>query len=244
MSSCTRTEILIGKQGLLSLANAHIAVCGLGGVGGILAESLVRAGIGEITIIDFDTIELSDTNRQIIALHSTLGRDKVSVLANRLADINPSTTIHAVTKFIDAEYIQTLVHSDFDIIADCIDSIYYKTLLIQACEHATMPIISAMGAGGKLDATAVTISRMDKTINCPLARVVRKRLREMRVKQNFPVVYSKEVGKKALPHSEVKASIHKESGRPRATNGAISYMPNIFGLMMSSYIINQLLAED
>jgi tRNA A37 threonylcarbamoyladenosine dehydratase len=241
VSSCARTEILIGKNGLLALANSHIIVCGLGGVGGILAESLVRAGVGEITLIDFDNIELSDTNRQIIALHSTLGQQKVDVLKARLKDINPSTKINAINKFIDETHCQELALSDANFIADCIDSIHYKTLLIKHCLTAKKPIISAMGAGGKLDGSKVQISRMDKTLNCPLAREMRKRCRDNRIKMNFPVVYSSEVGKKALPHAAVQASEFANAGRPKATNGAISYMPNIFGLMMASFIINNIL---
>ena len=131
-----------------------------------------------------------------------------------------------------------------DFVADCIDSIAYKVILIKYCIDNNKKIISSMGAGGKLDATKVKIDKMEKTINCGLAREIRKKLRDNKIKMKFPVVYSTEVGIKALPHKEVLASKYAKAGRPRAVNGAISYMPNIFGLMMASYIINEILKND
>ena len=152
--SCARTEILVGQLGLAQLAESHVVIAGLGGVGGACAESLCRAGIGELTLIDFDTVSKTDLNRQLIALHSTLGESKVNVLAQRLRDINPDTIINEKNLFIDSQEAEVIAtDSDLNFVADCIDAIACKTNLIDACNRSDMPIISSMGAGGRLDPT-------------------------------------------------------------------------------------------
>ncbi|MDC9726365.1 MAG: tRNA threonylcarbamoyladenosine dehydratase [Candidatus Thioglobus sp.] len=240
--SCARTEILLGQQGLARLAESHVLIAGLGGVGGACAESLCRAGVGTLTLIDFDIVEATDLNRQIIALNSTLGLKKVDVLADRLHDINPDTVILKRDEFIDRQKAESIAtESDLSFVADCIDAIAYKTVLIDSCNKSDMPIISSMGAGGRLDPTQVKISRMDKTQNCALAREMRKQLRNIHASMKFPVVHSTELQIKALPHKAVTVTDTAPAGRPRAVNGAISYMPNIFGLMMAGHIIQTLL---
>ena len=240
--SCARTEILVGQLGLAQLAESHVVIAGLGGVGGACAESLCRAGIGGLTLIDFDTIAKTDLNRQLIALHSTLGESKVNVLAQRLRDINPDTIINEKNLFIDSKEAEAIANdSDLNFVADCIDAIACKTNLIDACNRSDMPIISSMGAGGRLDPTKVTISRMDKTEYCGLARELRRQLRNKHASLKFPVVHSTEVQIKALPHEAVNETDLSPPGRPRAVNGAISYMPNIFGLMMAGHIIQTIL---
>ena len=240
--SCARTEILVGQLGLAQLAESHVVIAGLGGVGGACAESLCRAGIGELTLIDFDTVSKTDLNRQLIALHSTLGESKVNVLAQRLRDINPDTIINEKNLFIDSQEAEAIAtDSDLNFVADCIDAIACKTNLIDACNRSDMPIISSMGAGGRLDPTKVTISRMDKTEYCGLARELRRQLRIKRASLKFPVVHSTEVQIKALPHEAVDITEFSTPGRPRAVNGAISYMPNLFGLMMAGHIIQAIL---
>jgi tRNA A37 threonylcarbamoyladenosine dehydratase len=241
--SCARTEILLGQKGLARLAESHVVVAGVGGVGCACAESLCRAGIGTLTLIDFDIVETTDLNRQIIALNSTLGLKKVDVLADRLHDINPATIIIKRDEFIDREKAQQVaLNEDYHFVADCIDAIAYKTVLIDSCNKSGMAIISSMGAGGRLDPTQVKISRMDKTQNCALAREMRKQLRNIRASMKFPVVHSTEIPIKALPHKAVTITdATPEKGIPRAVNGAISYMPNIFGLMMAGHIIQTLL---
>ncbi len=240
--SCARTEILLGQQGLARLAESHVLIAGLGGVGGACAEALCRAGIGTLTLVDFDTVEKTDLNRQLIALHSTLNLPKVEVLTDRLHDINPDTVIIKRNEFINREKAEAIaIEDELDFVADCIDAIAYKTVLIDSCNKSGKPIISSMGAGGRLDPTQVKISRMDKTENCALAREMRKQLRRIRASLKFPVVHSTEVQIKALPHQEVIATDTSPAGRPRAVNGAISYMPNIFGLMMAGHIIQTLL---
>lgn len=240
--SCARTEILLGQQGLARLAESHVLIAGLGGVGGACAEALCRAGVGTLTLVDFDVIESTDLNRQLIALNSTLGKYKVDVLTDRLNDINADTVVIKRNEFIDRDKAQAIaLEQDLDFVADCIDAIAYKTVLIDSCNQSGKSIISSMGAGGRLDPTKVGISRMDKTQNCALAREMRKRLRRIKASMNFPVVHSTELPIKALPHQAITATDTSPAGRPRAVNGAISYMPNIFGLMMAGYIIQNLL---
>ncbi|MCS5592821.1 MAG: tRNA threonylcarbamoyladenosine dehydratase [Gammaproteobacteria bacterium] len=242
--SCARTEILVGQLGLAQLAESHVLVAGLGGVGGACAEALCRAGIGEITLVDFDTIAKTDLNRQLIALHSTLGQSKVDVLYQRLHDINPDTVINKKHLFIDRAEAESIAgDEDLTFVADCIDAIACKTVLIDTCNRNSMPIISSMGAGGRLDPTKVKISRMDKTENCGLAREMRRQLRNIRASLKFPVIHSTEVQIKALPHQAVSLTELAPAGRPRAVNGAISYMPNIFGLMMAGHIIQEILKK-
>ncbi len=240
--SCARTEILLGQQGLARLAESHVLIAGLGGVGGACAEALCRAGIGTLTLVDFDKVEKTDLNRQIIALNSTMGMQKVDVLADRLNDINPDTVIIKRNEFIDRDKAEAIATEEaLDFVADCIDAIAYKTVLIDSCNQSGKPIISSMGAGGRLDPTQVKISRMDKTQNCALAREMRKQLRNIRASMKFPVVHSTELPIKALPHKAVTETDTAPAGRPRAVNGAISYMPNIFGMMMAGHIIQTLL---
>ena len=240
--SCARTEILVGQLGLAQLAESHVVIAGLGGVGGACAESLCRAGIGELTLIDFDTVAKTDLNRQLIALHSTLGKSKVKVLSERLRDINPETVINEKNLFIDSKKAEEIANEeDYNFVADCIDAIACKTNLIDACNRFKKPIISSMGAGGRLDPTKVTISRMDKTEYCGLARELRRQLRNKHASLKFPVVHSKELQIKALPHEAITKTEFSPTGRPRAVNGAISYMPNLFGLMMAGHIIQTIL---
>lgn len=243
--SCARTEILLGQQGLARLAESHILIAGLGGVGGACAEALCRAGVGTLTLVDFDSIEKTDLNRQLVALNSTIGLMKIDVLADRLYDINPDVVIIKRNEFIDRDKAYAIaVEEDLDFIADCIDTIAYKTVLIDSCNQSGKPIISSMGAGGRLDPSKIKISYMDKTQNCALAREMRKQLRHIRASMKFPVVYSTEVPIKARPYQEVKATDTAPVGRPRAVNGTISYMPNIFGLMMAGHIIQTLIKGE
>lgn len=243
--SCARTEILLGQQGLARLAESHVLIAGLGGVGGACAEALCRAGVGTLTLVDFDKVEKTDLNRQLVALNSTLDLYKVDVLADRLHDINPDTAIIKRNEFIDRDKAGSIaIENNLDFVADCIDTIALKTVLIDSCNKSSKPIISSMGAGGRLDPTQVKVSRMDKTENCALAREMRKQLRRIQASLKFPVVHSTELPIKALPHQEITAADTILTGRPRAVNGAISYMPNIFGLMMAGHIIQTLLKSD
>lgn len=235
--SNVRTKILLGQQGVECLAKSHVLIAGLGGVGGACAEALCRAGVGTLSLVDSDIIEKTDINRQLVALNSTLGLKKVDVLADRLYDINPDITIIKRNEFIDRNIAKSIaIESSLDFVADCIDTIAYKTLLIDYCSQSSQPIISSMGAGGRLDPTQIKISHIDETQNCALAREIRKQLRRIQASLKFPVVYSTETPIKALPHKKIT----NITGRPKAINGVISYIPNIFGLMMAGHIIQSI----
>lgn len=234
-----RTRILLGDGGLKRLAASHVLIAGVGGVGGAAAEAVARAGIGRITLLDHDEVNLSNLNRQLVALRSTLGRSKAEAMAERLRDINPELNVHVRLHFLRQEQAEGLIREGgFDLVVDCIDSIACKAALIHACQRHQVPIFSSLGAGGRLDVTKVGVSSLNQTHTCPLARELRKALRERGAALNSPVVYSWETPIKALPHEPVGGEV---PGRARAVNGTISYMPNLFGMMLAGVAIRYLL---
>ncbi len=236
-----RTEILIGVEGLDRLRAANVLVAGLGGVGGYAAEALGRAGIGRLTLLDHDVVSPSNLNRQLLALHSTLGRPKVEVMAERLRDIDPGLELTLVGEFLRPDAAEALVAAvRYDHVADCIDSIACKAALVAACHRHGVPVISALGAGNCLDVSRVRVARLNQTQVCPLARELRRKLRELDAPLNYPVVYSDEPRRQPLPHQPVGGDA---PGRPRAVNGTISYMPALFGILLAGYIVRRLLDE-
>jgi tRNA A37 threonylcarbamoyladenosine dehydratase len=237
-----RTEILVGAEGLARLRAAHVLVAGLGGVGGYAAEALGRAGIGRLTLLDHDMVSPSNLNRQLLALHSTLGRPKVEVMAERLRDIDPTVELTLIGDFLRPEAAEALVTAaPCDAVADCIDSIACKAALVAACHRHGVPVISALGAGNCLDVRRVRVARLNQTQVCPLARELRRKLRELGAPLNYPVVYSDEPRRPPLPHQPVGG---ETPGRPRAVNGTISYLPALFGVMVAGVIIRRLLGES
>ncbi len=237
----SRTEILIGAEGLARLRAAHVLVAGLGGVGGYAAEALGRAGVGRLTLLDHDVVALSNLNRQLLALHSTLGQPKVEVMAARLRDIDPMLELTLVGDFLQPDRAEDLVlAARYDYVADCIDSIACKAALVAACLRHGVSVISALGAGNCLDVRRARVTRLNQTQVCPLARELRRKLREMDAPLNYPVIYSDEPRRPPLPHQPVDGDT---PGRPRAVNGTISYMPALFGVMLAGFIIRRLLGE-
>ena len=248
-----RTEILIGAEGLARLRAAHVLVAGLGGVGGYAAEALGRAGVGRLTLLDHDVVSPSNLNRQLLALHSTLGRPKVAVMAERLRDIDPTIELTLIGEFLQPEAAEALVAPltpnpsltggegrRYDYVADCIDSIACKAALVAACHRQGVPVISALGAGNCLDVTRVRVAQLNQTQMCPLARELRRKLRELNAPLNYPVVYSDEPRRPPLPHQPVRGDT---PGRPRAVNGTISYLPALFGVMLTGVVIRHLLGN-
>lgn len=244
--ACARTELLIGRQGVINLAARHCLVVGLGGVGGHCAETLVRAGVGTITLIDKDVVTASNLNRQIIALHSTLGRDKVEVMRERLLDINPELTIHTRKLHLNehnvGELLTTPEGQRHDAIADCIDTVACKASLIAEAQRHHTALISALGAGGRMDPSQVDITRLSDTHSCGLARALRKRLRRMGCDCDFPVVFSAETPRKGISETVLDQSGHGRHSE--TTNGAIAHLPALFGILMAGHIVQQLLASD
>lgn len=252
-----RTEILIGAEGLARLRAARVLVAGLGGVGGHVAEALGRAGVGRLTLLDHDTVSPSNLNRQLLALHSTLGRPKVEIMAERLRDIDPMLELTLIGEFLQPDMADALVSArsltpnrspartegrqpPYDYVADCIDSIACKAALITACHRHGVPVISALGAGNCLDVSRVRVAKLNQTQVCPLARELRRQLRKLGAPLNYPVVYSDELRSSPLPHQPVGGDT---PGRPRAVNGTISYMPALFGVMLAGVVIRELLDE-
>ena len=234
-----RTAILIGAEGVARLAACHVFLAGLGGVGSWCAEALARAGVGRLTLVDMDTVAVSNINRQLPALLSTVGLTKAEVMAERIRDINPDCRLTLLTDFLTPDNIPALLPAQLpdkaDFVIDCIDSLNCKVALIVAAHRRGLPVAASMGAGNKLDVTRVRISDIGKTEVDPLARLVRKRLKRQGVEQGVLCVWSDEPGRAPLPPEEVS------QGRARAVNGTISYMPSLFGLMLAGAVIGRLI---
>jgi len=219
-----RTGMLLGEAALDKFAAARVAVVGIGGVGAMAAEMLVRAGIGQLTVIDSDCVGSSNINRQLLALHSTIGKSKVEVLSQRLLDINPQLRLHAEQTYLTEENIPTLLPvGAYDYVLDAIDTISPKVALIQHCLAGGIPLVSSMGSGAKLDATAIRVADISKTNMCPLAHMLRKRLHKLGIQRGFLAVYSEE---RPLEGSIVL----EESRNKKSQAGTISYMPAVFGI--------------
>ncbi len=227
----SRSELLLGPGTQEKLAHTHIAVFGIGGVGSFAAEAVARAGVGEITLVDNDTVSLTNRNRQLIALASTLGRPKVKVMKERILDINPRAKVHAMHLFFTPETDMELSH--FDYVIDAIDTITAKLHLITECDRLSVPIICSMGTGNKLDPTRFEVADIYKTSVCPLARVIRLECRKRGIKR-LKVVYSKEEPLTPLLSSEQKGT----AGRP--VPGSVSFVPPVAGMILAGEAVKYL----
>lgn len=235
----SRTELLIGEEGLDKLSKSHVLQVGLGGVGAYSVEQLCRAGVGELTIVDADIVSVSNINRQLPALHSTVGRSKVQVMAERLLDINPALKLHCIEEFIrDERTAEILDAAHYDCVLDAIDSLSPKVYLIYQTLQRHIPIVSVMGAGGKMDPGKIQIADISKSFNCHLAKTVRKRLYRMGVRRGFDVVFSSEHVPDEAVVIEKDESINKLS-----TVGTISYMPATFGCFAAAAVLQKLIGK-
>ncbi len=227
-----RTQLLLGDEKIETLISKNVLIVGLGGVGGICAEMIARAGIGRITIVDADTVDLSNTNRQIPALHSTAGKLKAEVMAERLRDINPEIEVKVLVQFIENDLIDKLLDEDkFDYAVDCIDTLGPKVQFIKACKDRGIPIVTSLGAGGKVNPSLVQVTDISKTHTCTLAKYVRKRLHAEGIYTGLTVVFSPEV----IDASKVIVS--EKAFPKKSLIGTISYMPAIFGCTVASVVI-------
>jgi tRNA A37 threonylcarbamoyladenosine dehydratase len=230
-----RTRILVGEEGIASLKGARVFLAGLGGVGSYAAEAVARAGIGAMTLVDHDHVAASNLNRQLPALRSTLGRRKIEVMAERILDINPWCHLTLVDEFLSADNVATHLAGGHDLVLDAIDSLAAKTALIETAYRAGLPVVSSMGAGGRLDPTRLRVTDLQATRTCPLARAVRTQLRRRGVGRGVTAVWSDETPLPPLPPEDVGR------GRPRAVNGTVSYMPALFGLTLAGVAIRRVL---
>jgi len=224
-----RTELLIGKENLLKLKNSHIVVFGCGGVGSYAIEGLVRAGIGEITIVDKDIIDITNINRQLMADTSVVGLSKVEVEYNRLIKINPSLKMNIYNEFVDKNNISIFINKNVNYIIDAIDTISSKLDLVEYANKNNIPIISCMGTGNKLDPSKFEVTDISKTSVCPLAKIMRKELR-FRGIQHLKVVYSKELPNKFYNEEEFSK-----------TTASISFVPSVAGLIISGEVIKSII---
>ncbi len=233
-----RTELLIGKEGVRKLRGANVLVVGLGGVGAYAAEMLCRAGVGKLTLVDADRVSESNLNRQLVALRSTLGELKTEVLAKRLRDINESVSLNLVNEFLKDEALFSLLETgDFDYVVDAIDTLSPKLQLVAYCAQNGIRIVSSMGSGGKFDPSLVQVADISRSFNCPLARMLRKRLHKVGVYEGIAVVFS--------PEEVPEGAVLEERSQNKRTNiGTISYMPAVFGCFASSVVIRELIGRE
>ncbi len=229
----TRTSFLVGDDGIKKLNNSNIIVFGVGGVGSFTVEALARAGVGNITIVDFDDVDITNINRQIPALHSTVGRYKVDVMEERILDINPNINIKKIRSLYNKDTSDEILTERYDYVVDAIDMVSSKIHLIETCEKKGLKIISSMGMGNKLDPTKIVVTDIHKTSTCPLAKVMRKELRDRGIKK-LKVVYSTE------QPIELKKKVM--NGR-KVTPGSVSFVPYVGGLIIASVIVNELLGQ-
>ncbi|PHX77512.1 MAG: tRNA threonylcarbamoyladenosine dehydratase [Flavobacteriales bacterium] len=236
LSWLERSELLIGRASLEKLAHSKVLIVGLGGVGSFAAEFIARAGIGKLTIIDGDIVDVTNKNRQLPALTSTIGMKKADLMAARIKDINPGVYLTVIDTFQRPEHTEELVSSEkFDYVMDCIDSITPKVYLIKTCVEQGQRLISSMGAGGKMDASSVLVADIKDTYNDPFARLVRKRLHKHGIYTGFKSVFNTE-----LVHRD-SVKLTDGSNFKRSFYGTISYMPALFGLRMAAEVIEDLL---
>ena len=234
-----RTELLIKEEGIERLQSANILIVGLGGVGSFAAEFLVRSGIGNLTIVDGDTVDITNINRQLPALNSTIGKNKTDVVAERILDINPKINLKKINEFLEPERMEEILTQEkFDYVLDCIDSRSPKLALIITCKRKKIKLVSAMGAGGKTDPSKVMVRDISKTNNCFLAKQIRKKLKKEQIHKGFRCVFSTEI------QDENSLKMTDGSNYKKSFYGTISYMPAIFGLYAAAEVIRFLLKKE
>ena len=234
LNQFSRTELLIGKNGLQKLAKSRVAVFGIGGVGGYVVEALVRSGLGSIDLIDSDKVALTNLNRQIIATHKTIGQYKVDVAEARILDINPRVNVRKYNLFYTPENADCVDFNQYDYIVDAIDTVVGKLEIIERAKSAGVPVISSMGAGNKMYPEKFEVTDISKTSVCPLAKVIRQELKKRRIKK-VKVVYSKEIPLK--PKSEIEEECNK-----RFIPGSNAFVPSTVGLIIAGEVIRDLIS--
>jgi tRNA A37 threonylcarbamoyladenosine dehydratase len=231
-----RAELLFKAEGLQNLKNSKVLIVGVGGVGSFAAEFLARAGVGYLTIVDGDVVDVTNINRQLPALHSTVGLSKIEVVGSRLMDINPELNLTKVQEFLSPERAFEIVNSEYDYVLDCIDSVTPKLNLIIGAKRNRVKIISSMGAGGKMEASKVKVADITNTVNCMFAKTIRRRLKEHKI-DKLKVVFSSEI------QDETSLKMTDGSNYKKSFYGTNSYMPGLFGLHMAETVIRYLLKK-
>ncbi|MBQ7037418.1 MAG: tRNA threonylcarbamoyladenosine dehydratase [Clostridia bacterium] len=219
----SRSEILLGKQGIEKLKNGHVLIFGVGGVGSYAAEAIARSGVGEITLVDFDTVSPSNINRQIPALQSTVGKKKAEVMRDRIMDINPACKVSFIDAFCTPDNVERLIPMECSYVIDAVDTVSAKLAIIETCAERNIPVISCMGAGNKLDPTRFEVSDIFKTSVCPLCRVMRRELKKRGI-EKVDVVYSRE------------EAVKTEDG----VIGSLPFVPSVAGLILAGHVIKNI----
>lgn len=233
-----RTEMLVGAEAVGKLLSSRVAVVGVGGVGSVAAEMLVRAGVAHIHIIDSDVVSETNINRQIIALRSTIGKSKCTVVMERLLDINPSLDITVTQDFLSESNVEEILGgSSYDYVVDAIDTLSPKIALAQFCLSHGLSLVSSMGSGGKYDATSVRVADISKTYECPLARMMRKRLHKLGIEKGYLAVFSPEIPDKAGMTIE-------ETRNKKSQVGTVSYLPAVFGCVCAQVVIKSIIGKN
>lgn len=240
----SRTALLIGEENIMRLQNARVAVFGVGGVGGYVVEALARSGVGTFDLIDNDIVCLSNINRQIIATHKTLGMYKVEVAKERVLEINPEARVNIYKTFYLPETAGEFDFTEYDYVVDAIDTVTGKLQLVEEANRYHVPIISSMGAGNKLDASAFEVADISKTSVCPLAKVMRRELKKRGI-EHLKVVYSKEVPMIPRRAEEIKQerSVQETAVRKRQTPGSVAFVPSVAGLIIAGEIVKDLMVK-
>jgi len=232
-----RAELLFKKKGLENLKNAHVMVIGLGGVGSFAAEFLARAGVGTMTIVDGDIVDITNINRQLPALHSTVGKPKVTIVGDRLMDINPELNLIRLQEFLSPERAYAIVTPQYDYVLDCIDSVTPKLNLLMSARRQKVKIISNMGAGGKYEASKVKVADISKTEYCPLAKTIRKRLKKEGISKGVKVVFSTE------EPDQGSLKLTDGTNFKKSFFGTNSWMPALFGLHSAETVVKYLIKK-
>lgn len=236
----SRTELLLGRSGMDSLANARVAVFGVGGVGSYVAEGLARAGVGHFVLVDNDVVSLTNINRQLHSLTSTIGQQKTELMKQRIMDINPAAEVQVINAFYLPDNADRFFVHEYDYVVDAIDTVAAKISLAVECQKRQLPIISSMGAGNKLDPARFEVTDIYKTSVDPLARVLRKKLKEKGVKK-LKVVYSREEPRRIILPADGQAE--KKGSAGRTAPGSISFVPSVAGLIIASEVVRDLTGD-
>lgn len=244
MMRFARTLQLIGVDGFERLQGACVAVFGVGAVGSYAVEALARAGVGRLELFDHDIVSLSNINRQLLAVQSTLGRPKAIVARERVLDINPACTVNSHLVFVNGENVDAVLQPEFDVLVDAIDGVNAKVNLIVTARNAHLPVVSSMGAAAKMDPSQIMVADLAQTKVCPLAQVIRKRLRRRGIASGVRCVFSTEQAQNTKPSIMDEILEQDLGGRPREPLGSISYLTGIFGLFVASEVIRLLLQPD
>ncbi|WP_291465780.1 tRNA threonylcarbamoyladenosine dehydratase [Desulfobacula sp.] len=239
MDQFARTEQLLGSQAMEKIKNATVAVFGLGAVGSFATEALARTGVGNLHLIDFDTVDATNINRQLFALNSTIGREKANIAYERVKDINPLCNVEFHSSFINAQSLENLLSKGIDVVVDAIDGLNSKVNLIVGARQLSLAVVSSMGAGGRTDISMIKTGDISETCVCPLARVVRQRLHRRGLYKGVRAVYSIEKSLNKQPfRSEDAQDALPDHGRSRPPIGTIAWVPGVFGLTIASEVIN------